>query len=162
MFEEKIKGEKPIENIEEQTQNNNQTYDENCLFCNIANKKIDSFIIKETENYVAFLDITPSSLGQTIFIPKQHIPFSPLIRQKDLEEIAVDIKRLSSLFLKKLKSRGTSVFIANGSKAGQRLSHVSIHVIPRYIDDEVELNVQKNKLSEEELQEVFSKFNRNK
>jgi histidine triad (HIT) family protein len=43
-----------------------------CLFCNIANKKIPAKIIAENKGAIAFLDVKPLADGHTIVIPKKH------------------------------------------------------------------------------------------
>lgn len=45
---------------------------EECLFCNIAQKKVKSYILDENENFIAFLSIYPNTYGATVVIPKHH------------------------------------------------------------------------------------------
>lgn len=46
---------------------------DDCIFCNIAQKKIQSNIIYEDDNALAFLDIHPANKGHALVIPKNHI-----------------------------------------------------------------------------------------
>ena len=43
-----------------------------CIFCKIAQKKIDAKIIDENENAIAFLDAFPLTAGHTLVITKKH------------------------------------------------------------------------------------------
>ena len=45
---------------------------DNCIFCKIVKKEIPSFIVYEDADFLAFLDIHPTSPGHTQVIPKQH------------------------------------------------------------------------------------------
>jgi len=45
---------------------------ENCIFCKIVKGQIPSYKVYEDENFLAFLDIHPSSPGHTQVIPKKH------------------------------------------------------------------------------------------
>ena len=45
---------------------------DNCIFCKIAQKKIDAKIIDENENAIAFLDAFPLTAGHTLVITKNH------------------------------------------------------------------------------------------
>lgn len=45
---------------------------DNCIFCKIVNKEIPSYTVYEDENFLAFLDINPTSPGHIQVIPKQH------------------------------------------------------------------------------------------
>ena len=43
-----------------------------CLFCNIINREIPSYTVYEDDEVYAFLDITQTTKGHTLVIPKQH------------------------------------------------------------------------------------------
>jgi histidine triad (HIT) family protein len=43
-----------------------------CIFCKIVNKEIPADIIYENDDFLAFLDIHPVSVGHTLIIPKKH------------------------------------------------------------------------------------------
>ena len=45
---------------------------ENCIFCKIVSGEIPSYKIYEDENFLAFLDIFPSTEGYTLVVPKKH------------------------------------------------------------------------------------------
>ena len=44
-----------------------------CVFCKIVNGEIPCFKIHETENTLAFLDISQNTIGHTLVIPKRHV-----------------------------------------------------------------------------------------
>ncbi len=46
---------------------------EDCIFCKIANKKIYSEIVFETDEVIAFKDANPSAEIHILIIPKKHI-----------------------------------------------------------------------------------------
>ena len=46
--------------------------DKNCIFCKIINKEIPAEIVYEDNDFLAFLDINPRSVGHTLVIPKNH------------------------------------------------------------------------------------------
>jgi len=43
-----------------------------CIFCKIINNEIPSFTIYEDDIVKVFLDISPSSNGHSLIIPKKH------------------------------------------------------------------------------------------
>ena len=43
-----------------------------CIFCKIINKEIPAHIIREDQDYLAFLDIFPNRKAMTVVIPKKH------------------------------------------------------------------------------------------
>src|SRR3989344_3600371 len=46
--------------------------DPNCIFCKIAKGEIPAYKVYENNNFVAFLDIHPPSIGHVQVIPKNH------------------------------------------------------------------------------------------
>ncbi|MES2314666.1 MAG: HIT domain-containing protein [Patescibacteria group bacterium] len=46
--------------------------DPNCIFCKIVKKEIPAHIVYENENFMAFMDIHPVSVGHVLIIPKDH------------------------------------------------------------------------------------------
>src|SRR3989344_8375479 len=43
-----------------------------CIFCKIVRKEIPSYTVYEDANFLAFLDINPTSPGHVQVIPKEH------------------------------------------------------------------------------------------
>lgn len=43
-----------------------------CIFCKIANKEIPAHIVYEDDDFVAFMDIHPHTVGHVQVIPKKH------------------------------------------------------------------------------------------
>ena len=44
-----------------------------CIFCKIINKEIPGHILFENEHVLAFLDISQTTKGHTLVIPKNHV-----------------------------------------------------------------------------------------
>ena len=49
-----------------------KNFDENCIFCKIANGFIPSTKLYEDDDVLAFLDVNPTTYGHTLVIPKKH------------------------------------------------------------------------------------------
>ena len=106
-----------------------------CLFCKIINKEISSEIIYEDDKVLVFLDINPTTNGDTLIIPKKH--------SKDMFDIEDDLliymnniyKKLYPIYKEKLLCDGLT-FTTNLDYA-QEIKHFHMHFIPRYTNDEV-------------------------
>ena len=46
---------------------------ENCIFCQIVSGTIPSSKVYEDDKVMAFLDITQTTNGHTLLIPKKHV-----------------------------------------------------------------------------------------
>lgn len=106
-----------------------------CLFCKIINKEISSEIIYEDDKVLVFLDINPTTNGDTLIIPKIHykdileLPCDLLIHMQEV------IKKLYPIYKEKLNSNGLT--ISTNTDYGQEIKHMHIHFIPRYLNDKV-------------------------
>jgi len=106
-----------------------------CIFCKIANKEIESYLIEESENFLAFLDIKPHAPGHTLLIPKKHIANLEDFPQNLGEEFVFLSKKIITLLSKALETKDFTIGINHGKLAGQAVEHLHLHFIPRLKDD---------------------------
>jgi diadenosine tetraphosphate (Ap4A) HIT family hydrolase len=101
-----------------------------CPFCN-PNRKI----ILENEVSYAVYDLFPVTEGHTLIIPKVHVAsyFDLSENYKTMLWNLTD--RLKEILETKFKPDGFNIGINIGTAAGQTVSHVHIHLIPRHSGD---------------------------
>lgn len=121
-----------------------------CLFCKIINNEIGSVTIYEDDLVKVFLDINPTTNGDTLIVPKEHfkdfrhVPNDILCHMKDV------IKKLYPMYQEKLNCDGLT--ISHNTDYGQEIKHFHIHFIPRYLNDEV--NHSSNKEILKDINEI--------
>lgn len=105
---------------------------ENCPFCS---PEAERELLTESATCYALLDKFPVSPGHTLIIPKKHIAgyFDVSTHTKTALWLMAD--RVKDLLTERFSPDGFNVGINIGTAAGQTVSHVHIHVIPRYIGD---------------------------
>lgn len=103
---------------------------ENCIFCKIINNKIPAEKVYENENFMALMDIKPVSDGHILIIPKKHIVWMQEADDEIISKIFVLTKKLM-LSLKKT----TGCDFVQESVVGEEIPHFHIHLIPRYLND---------------------------
>ncbi len=106
-----------------------------CIFCKIANKEIDSNIVYETDNFIAFLDINPVNPGHTLIIPKKHYEHIIEMPEEYGIELMNVIKKVANAVKKAVNADGFNIAMNNGEAAGQVVMHAHIHIIPRFKGD---------------------------
>ena len=119
---------------------------ENCLFCKIIKKEINSVTIYEDEKVLVFLDINPTTNGDTLIIPKEHYQDFRDVPNEVLNHMYNIIKKLYPIYQEKLHCDGLT--ISHNTDYGQEIKHFHIHFIPRYKDDEVRHLSNKNLLKD--------------
>jgi len=97
-----------------------------CLFCKIASKEIASSVVFETDNILAFDDISPQAPVHVVVIPKRHVE---LINDlEDLSEEMLDaVARVARL--KGADITGYRTVVNQGRDAGQAVPHLHFHVL---------------------------------
>ena len=100
-----------------------------CIFCQIVEGKIPCDKLYEDDDVLAFWDIAPQSPVHFLVIPKKHIPMPVDITEADekivgrLLRVGADIAREQGV------GDAYRVIFNNGSKAGQVVFHVHMHII---------------------------------
>lgn len=103
---------------------------EECIFCKIINKELQSNIIYEDEKSLALKDINPQAPVHILVIPKKHI--RSLVESDDsdkellghLIQVARDIANENSL-----SDKGYRLVLNSGLEGGQSVWHVHIHLL---------------------------------
>lgn len=123
---------------------------DDCIFCKIINKEIPTDIIYENDKVLAFLDISPVSLGHTLVIPKKHFINVYDIEEDYLTEI-IKVTRKLALAYKEIFGIDNLQLIHNAGKYGQQeVFHFHLHLIPRHEGDGIDLaHIQNEKLREQ-------------
>lgn len=108
---------------------------DDCLFCKIIKGEIPSEIIYEDEDILVFLDINPTTNGDTLIIPKKHYKDMFDVPRELLNRIEDTYKNLYKIYKEKLKCDGLT--LTTNLDYGQEIKHFHMHFIPRYKNDEV-------------------------
>ncbi|MAG45232.1 MAG: HIT family protein [Nanoarchaeota archaeon] len=126
-----------------------------CIFCKIIKGDIPYTKIYEDKDTLAFLDNSPASLGHTLVIPKKHSETLDQMEEKDLKSLILTAQKIAKAISQ--ISKGYNLIQNNGKVAGQIVSHVHFHLIPR--NKKTELNwTPSQKFSEKEIKEVTNKI----
>ncbi len=100
---------------------------DDCIFCQIVQKKIPSTIIYEDKDLLAFKDINPIDKIHFLIVPKEHIV--NLMECKDRHK---DILSKMLLLAPKLAVenglKGFRTMINSGKEGGQEVFHIHFHV----------------------------------
>jgi histidine triad (HIT) family protein len=100
-----------------------------CLFCKIANKEIDSQVIHETENTVAFQDINPAAPTHVLVIPKRHIASAADLSQAEGGLLGEMFEAMASIATKAGNAGGFRIVTNVGPDAGQSVHHLHFHIL---------------------------------
>lgn len=126
-----------------------------CIFCKIIAGEIPSYTVYENDFVKVFLDINPVSEGHMMIVPKKHFENMIDIDLETLTEINKVAKLMIDRLQKLLSCDGVTISQNNGH--GQEVKHYHMHLIPRYLDDELK-TVSKLEMTKS-VEEVFKLLN---
>jgi histidine triad (HIT) family protein len=113
---------------------------EDCVFCKIVAGDIPCFKLYEDEHTLAFMDINPASRGHALVIPKTHSPSLFEAPGGDLSAMMATARKVGRAIQSTLNPDGLNLVQANGPGAAQSVFHLHVHVLPRYMGDNLKLN----------------------
>lgn len=116
---------------------------QDCIFCKIVRNEIPSKKVYEDQDTIAFLDINPANPGHCLVIPKKHAESISDVDENDLKRMVATVRVMAKRIKSSLNADGINVLQNNGRHAGQIVSHIHFHVIPRYPNDQVIITYQK-------------------
>jgi histidine triad (HIT) family protein len=128
-----------------------------CIFCGIIDKSATAFLIYEDEEYIAFLDKYPISLGHTLVLPKKHFERVNDLTQKQFCALYARVLALNRQITSKLGATASHISINDGAAANQLVPHVHVHIIPRNQNDNAGFTARKL-LHADQMEEVRKKL----
>lgn len=116
------------------------TADPNCIFCKIVAGEIPCFKLYEDERTLAFMDINPVHPGHALVICKPHHPDVHEVPAELIAACATTAQKVAGAVRGALEPAGLNLLQCNGEAAAQSVPHFHLHVLPRAMDDGVQLN----------------------
>jgi len=100
-----------------------------CIFCRVASRAVDSLIVYEDEQTLAFLDHRPLFPGHCLLIPRTHYETLSDLPPAQIEPLFSAAQRLARAVETGMRADGS--FVAINNRVSQSMPHLHIHVVPR-------------------------------
>lgn len=100
-----------------------------CIFCKIAQNKIQSEKVYEDEEIVAFNDLEPQAPVHILIVPKKHIQSAEAIERKDCEVIGKIFMVAAKIAKEKGLKNGFRIVNNCGNDGGQTVPHIHFHLL---------------------------------
>lgn len=130
-----------------------------CLFCKIVAGDIPASKVYEDEHILAFLDISQTTPGHTLVIPKKHyrniLDLDPQVAQDLFGQVPALARRLKNA----VGAQGINVLNNSEEAAGQTVFHTHVHLLPRFeAGDGLEIQFQTQEPDFEHLAQLAQKI----
>lgn len=101
-----------------------------CVFCKIAQGEIDSDILYEDEDLIAFRDAEPQAPVHFLVVPKEHISSTNALKPEHKELIGKIFLTIRDLAKKEgIDEKGYRIVNNIGEEGGQSVKHIHFHVL---------------------------------
>ena len=124
---------------------------DDCIFCKIANGEIPSATVYEDSICRVILDVNPANKGHALIIPKEHFDNIYSMDAETAAKIFTIATEVAKAQKAELNPDGLNILQNNGEAAGQTVFHFHMHLVPRYIKDNVTMTWIPGKADTEEL-----------
>lgn len=110
-------------------------HDPACPFCrNLAGNPRCAFL-SQSDTVSAFVNPRQYRPGALLVIPNRHVVTVFDMTAAEWSAVAIEAKRLAAAACAAYGAPGVNIFHNTGPSAGQTVSHVHVHVVPRTEDD---------------------------
>ena len=127
-----------------------------CVFCSIIKGDIPSKKVYEDDDTLAILDISQTTLGHTLVMPKKHYENFLEMPKEEFADLMAKTQTIVKQVVENLDAKGCNILINTNEVAGQSVMHTHVHIIPRYDEnDTISIAFNENKF---DLDEVLNKI----
>ncbi len=103
------------------------------IFCKIIDGEIPSTKVYEDDDVLAILDISQTTKGHTLVMPKKHCGNILDCPQELMHKVFDVAQRIGQAEMLVFGAAGVNILTNAGECAGQSVPHFHVHVIPRYL-----------------------------
>jgi len=114
--------------------------DTSCPFCVIGTQQgLRTRLVFRDDQVAAFFPLDPATRGHVLIAPLRHVTNISELSSDEMCSIAAAISRLDEAIQSGLHPDGLNVIQSNGAAATQTVSHLHVHMVPRWTGDKMVL-----------------------
>lgn len=126
------------------------------IFTKIINREIPGYIIDETEDFIAFLDVFPLAKGHTLVIPKKQVDYIFDLDTQTYQGLWNFAQHVAKKVENAIPCKRIGVALI-----GLEVPHAHIHLIPLQSVEDINFSRPKLNLEKEEMQDILEKIKLN-
>jgi histidine triad (HIT) family protein len=106
-----------------------------CVFCKIVNGELPASKVFEDDTTVAFMDLGQVNPGHVIVATRPHVENIHGLDDGLARDVFATAVRVANAVKAAFRPEGITVLQANGEAGWQTVFHFHLHVLPRHVDD---------------------------
>jgi len=124
------------------------------IFYKIIQNEAPAYKVYEDEHFLVILDAYPAALGHCLILPKE--PAKDIFELSEssamglyplAKKIAIAIKQATAC-------DGINIIQNNGKVSGQAVFYFHLHVVPRFLNDDIEIKTVQHKIEKQKFEEL--------
>jgi len=114
------------------------------VFSKIVSREIPAFIVAESQNCLAFLDVNPLVEGHTLVIPKREVDYLFDLQDDEYSELLLFAKKVSDGVRNAVPCKRVGVAVI-----GLEVPHAHIHLVPLNTMSDINFSMPKKSFIKE-------------
>jgi histidine triad (HIT) family protein len=124
------------------------------IFSKIVSGEIPSYKVAESEEFYAFLDINPMTVGHTLVIPKKETDYIFDIGDESFGRLFIFAKRVAEAVKKAVPCKRVGIAVL-----GMEVPHAHIHLVPLEKESDLDFSKKKLKLDASQMEQIAKSIN---
>lgn len=126
------------------------------IFSKIIKREIPAYIINETDDFIAFLDVFPLAKGHVLVVPKKQVDYIFDLEPHLYSGLWTFANKIAHQVEQAMPCKRIGIAVI-----GLEVPHAHIHLLPLQTVEDINFSRPKLKLSNEEMQEIAFKIKNN-
>jgi len=123
------------------------------IFSKIIKREIPAYIINETDDFIAFLDVFPLAKGHVLVVPKKQVDYIFDLEPHLYSGLWIFANKIAHQVEQAMPCKRIGIAVI-----GLEVPHAHIHLLPLQTVEDINFSRPKLKLSNEEMQEIAFKI----
>lgn len=123
------------------------------IFSKIIKREIPAYIINETNDFIAFLDVFPLAKGHVLVVPKKQVDYIFDLEPHLYSGLWTFANKIAHQLEQAMPCKRIGIAVI-----GLEVPHAHIHLLPLQTVEDINFSRPKLKLSNEEMQEIAFKI----
>ena len=127
-----------------------------CVFCEITAGRAPASLVHDDELAMALMTINPANPGHTLVVPKEHVTnLADLGDRLGAHLFNLTVRVAEAVKKSGLRCEGIELFLSN-EEPQQEILHLHMHVVPRFHEDGLKIDLGRSRPTRAELDETAS------
>lgn len=123
------------------------------IFSKIIKREIPAYIIDETDDFIAFLDVFPLAKGHVLVVPKKQVDYIFDLEPHLYNGLWTFANKIAHQVEQAIPCKRIGIAVI-----GLEVPHAHVHLLPLQTVEDINFTRPKLKLSTEEMKEIATKI----